>query len=76
MIVFDELHLDPAEAARARKAVAAFLGDTVAPGDRVALVGTREGTAWSARMPDGREALLLVLSRLQGSRWASPSRTR
>jgi VWFA-related protein len=68
VVVFDELHLDPAEAARARTAVAAFLDTAVAPGDSVALVGTREGTRWTARLPAGRESLLQVLSRLQGRR--------
>ena len=32
-------------------------GRGVADGDRVALVGTAEGTRWTARMPEGREAL-------------------
>jgi len=68
VVVFDELHMSPAEAARARKAVAAFLDEAVAPGDSVALVGTREGTRWTARLPAGRESLLQVLSRLQGRR--------
>ncbi len=34
--------------------------------DRVALVGTGEGTQWTARMPEGKDALLQVLDRLQG----------
>jgi len=68
VVVFDELHMDPAEAARAKKAVAEFLDEAVAPGDSVALVGTREGTRWTARLPAGREALLQVLSRFQGRR--------
>ncbi|HXK12477.1 MAG TPA: VWA domain-containing protein [Vicinamibacteria bacterium] len=66
VIVFDELHLDPAEATRARKAVADFLKAGVAAGDRVAVVGTAEGTRWTSRLPEGREALLQVVSRLQG----------
>jgi len=67
-IVFDELHLDAAEAQRAREAVAAFLETAVGHGDVVALVGTHAGARWTARMPDGREALLGALSRLQGRR--------
>ena len=66
VVVFDELHLDPAEAVRAREAVAHFLERETAMGDRVALVGTFEGTRFTARMPDGREALVQVLARLQG----------
>jgi VWFA-related protein len=65
VIVFDELHLGPAEAVRARKAVADFLANGVADGDRVALVGTAEGTRWTARIPDGRDALRQALDRLQ-----------
>jgi VWFA-related protein len=65
VIVFDELHLAPAEAARARTAVAGFLATGVADGDRVVVVGTAEGSRWTARMPEGREALLLALDRLQ-----------
>jgi VWFA-related protein len=65
VIVFDELHMDPAEAARARKAVADFLETGVADGDRVALVGTKEGTRFTARLPEGRATLRQALDRLQ-----------
>jgi VWFA-related protein len=68
VIVFDERHLEPAEAATARRAISAFLETGVGAGDRISLVGTAEGAAWTARMPDGREALLKVLGRLQGRR--------
>ena len=66
VVVFDELHLDVAEAVRARKAVADFLKTGVADRDRVAVVGTAEGTRWTARMPEGRDSLLQVVARLQG----------
>ena len=65
VIVFDELHLDPAEAARARAAIADFLATGVSDGDRVALVGTAQGTRWTARLPEGKEALRQALDRLQ-----------
>jgi VWFA-related protein len=65
VIVFDELHLRPAEAVRAREAVADFVANGVADGDRVALVGTAEGTRWTARIPEGRGALRQALDRLQ-----------
>jgi len=68
VIVFDELHLDSAEAERGRRAVADFLGTGTADGDLVALVGTSAGTRWTARMAEGREALLQALARLQGKR--------
>jgi VWFA-related protein len=66
VVVFDELHLAPDEAARGREAVAEFLKTGVADEDRVAIVGTAEGTRWTARMPEGRDALLQVAARFQG----------
>ncbi|HXY40532.1 MAG TPA: VWA domain-containing protein, partial [Vicinamibacteria bacterium] len=66
VIVFDELHLDVAEAARGRDAVADFLKTGVANGDRVGVVGTAEGVRWTAAMPDGRDALVQAVRRFQG----------
>jgi VWFA-related protein len=66
VVVFDELHLTPAEAVRARNAVAAFLESAVAAGDRVGLVGTSQGTRVTAQVPEGRDALVQFLGRLQG----------
>lgn len=63
--VFDDLHMDPTEAARARAAVATLLQDTT-EGDRVTLVATSGASWWHARMPDGREDVLGVLPRLRG----------
>jgi VWFA-related protein len=68
LIVFDELHLDSAEAARGRAAVARFLDAGVGEGDGVALVGTAEGTRWTARMPEGRADLVRALDGLRGRR--------
>jgi len=68
VIVFDELHMDPAEAQRAKAAVGEFLEKSVGERDRVALVGTAEGTRFTARLPEGREALRQALERLQGRR--------
>ena len=65
VVVFDELHLTLAEAVRARRAVADFLASGPADGDRVSLVGTAQGTRWTARMPAGRDTLLRALDRLQ-----------
>jgi len=66
IVVFDELHMTPAEAQRGRVAVREFLETGVAGRDRVALVGTAEGTRWTAVMPAGRDDLIQVLGRLQG----------
>ena len=74
VLVFDELHLSPAEAVRARKAVAGFLERETAAPDRVAIVGTFEGTRYTARMPEGRPALEQVLARLQGRHVGEPMR--
>lgn len=68
VIVFDELHLRPAEAIRAREAVAGFLDAGVVERDQVAVVGTALGTRWTARMPEGRQTLLQVVARFQGKR--------
>ena len=67
-IVFDEVHMSLAEAQRGRVAVAELLKTGVADRDRVTLVGTSAGAFWSARIPEGRDALLQVLGRLQGRR--------
>lgn len=74
VIVFDELHLAPVEAVRAREAVLAFLETGVADGDRVAIVGTSEGTRFTARIPQGRETLVRVLARLSGKQVAESVR--
>jgi VWFA-related protein len=66
VIVFDELHLDPAEAQRGRTAIRDFLQTGVAPGDQVALVGTAEVARWTVRVPWGREMLLRGLDQLHG----------
>jgi VWFA-related protein len=68
VIVFDELHLSPAEAVRAREAVTSFLETGVRDGDRVAVIGSADGTRWTAPMPEGKPALVLVVARLQGKR--------
>ena len=68
ILVFDELHLDLSEARTGREAVAQFLSSGVVDGDRVTLIGTAGATWWTARVPEGREALLQVAARLQGRR--------
>ena len=68
ILVFDELHLDLSEAKTGREAVAQFLRSGVVDGDRVTLIGTASATWWTARVPEGRDALLQVAARLQGRR--------
>jgi VWFA-related protein len=68
VVVFDERHLDLAEAVRGKKALARFLDSGARSGDRVTLAGTQSGAGWTARLPEGRAALLQVLDGLQGRR--------
>ena len=74
VVVFDELHISPAEAVRARQAVAAFLEKGVASGDRVGVVGTAQGMRVTARMPEGRAGLLAFVEKLQGRQAAESVR--
>jgi VWFA-related protein len=66
VVVFDELHMTPAEAQRGRTAVHELLASSLASGDRLTLVGTAEGTRWTARLPEGAGELRQALDRLQG----------
>ena len=66
VLVFDDIHLSPGQAFRAKAAAAEFLRSGVAPGDRVTLIATGGGAWWNARMPEGRDHLLAILQRLDG----------
>ena len=66
LIVFDDIHLSVAQALRAKAAVGEFLRTGVRAGDRVTLVATGGEAWWSARMPEGRDALVAILKRLDG----------
>lgn len=65
-LVFDDIHLSPAQALRAKVAINHFLETGIRDGDRVTLVATGGGAWWSARMPESREALVTILKRLDG----------
>jgi len=65
-LVFDDIHLSPAQALRAKVAINHFLETGIRDGDRVTLVATGGGAWWSSRMPEGREALVAILKRLDG----------
>jgi VWFA-related protein len=73
LVVFDDIHLSPLQAQRARGAVAAFLQSGVSPGDRVTLVATGGGAWWNETMPGGRDALIAILKRLDGRYVPDPS---
>lgn len=66
VIVFDDIHLAPHHAQRAKAAVAEFLRTGVREGDRVSLVATGGGAWWTTRMEAGREELMALLKRLDG----------
>ena len=66
VVVFDDIHLTPHQAHRAKGAVAEFLRTGVREGDRVSLVATGGGAWWSTRMEAGREELIAMLKRLDG----------
>ena len=72
-VIFDDIHLTPGQAQRARGAVAAFLQTGVAEGDLVTLVASAGGAWWTARMPEGRDALIAILKRLDGRYIPDPS---
>jgi VWFA-related protein len=72
-VVFDDIHLSPVQAQRARGAVVAFLEEGVAEGDVVTLVATGGGAWWTSRMPEGRDALIAILKRLDGRYMPDPS---
>ena len=66
VVVFDDIHLTPFQAHRAKGAVGEFLTTGVREGDRVSLVATGGGVWWSTRMMAGRDELMGTLKRLDG----------
>src|SRR5436309_2299940 len=73
VLVFDDIHLSVAQAQRAKAAVGEFLRSGVRAGDRVALIATGGTAWWSARLPEGRDALMAILKRLDGRYVPDPS---
>ena len=73
VVVFDDIHLSPGQAQRARGAVAAFLETGVGAGDVVTLIATGGGAWWTTRIPDGRQSLIDILKRLDGRYVPDPS---
>jgi VWFA-related protein len=66
VVVFDDIHLTPFQANRAKGAVMQFLQTGVREGDRVTLVATGGGAWWSTRMEAGRPELVEMVKRLEG----------
>lgn len=66
VIFFDDIHLSPFTAQRAKAAAADFLRNGTREGDRVTLVAAGGGAWWSTRMAAGRDEMIDLLKRLQG----------
>jgi VWFA-related protein len=66
VVVFDDVHLSPAQALRAKASVGEFLRTGARDGDVVTLIATAGSAWWTARMPEGREELVGILKRLDG----------
>jgi len=73
VLVFDNIHLTPAQAHRAKGAIGEFLKSGVREGDRLTLLSTGGEAWWSATMPEGRDQLMAVLKRLDGRYVTDPS---
>jgi VWFA-related protein len=73
VVFFDDMHMSPAQAHRAKSAVAEFLTKGTREGDRVSLIASGGGAWWSARMESGRSQLLDLLKRLEGRYIRPPS---
>lgn len=66
VIVFDDIHLQPFQAHRAKIAIDQFLKNGTRDGDRVTLLASGGGAWWSTRMPEGYTELTALLKRLEG----------
>jgi|CXWL01.1.fsa_nt_gi VWFA-related protein len=66
VIVFDDVHLHPFQANRAKAAIDQFLKNGTRDGDRVTLLASGGGAWWSTRMPEGYNELTALLKRLDG----------
>jgi VWFA-related protein len=67
-VIFDDVHISPAQTERARGVIAELLKRNVRESDRVLLAATSGRVFWSARMEAGRESLLALLATLEGQR--------
>jgi VWFA-related protein len=66
VLVFDQDHLSPVGAIRAKAAIAQFLGFGPRDGDTVMIVGTGGGSWWVTRAGEAKTELAALLKGLQG----------
>jgi VWFA-related protein len=76
VIFFDDIHLTPFTAQRAKAAVADFLRTEAREGDRVIVVAAGGGAWWSTRMEAGRDEMIDLVKRLQGRSFPDTGRDR
>jgi VWFA-related protein len=76
VVVFDDVHMSPLNAQRAKTAVASFVDKGAQAGDRILLLSTGGAAWWSARLPYGRADLHVVLKHLDGRRILDNARER
>jgi VWFA-related protein len=76
VILFDDVHLSPFTAQRAKAAVADFLRTETREGDHVTLVAAGGGARSSARMVAGRDETIDVVKRFEGRSVPDTSRDR
>jgi VWFA-related protein len=66
VLIFDQVHLSPLGAQKAKQAISQFLRFGPREGDTVMIVGTGGGSWWMTRTDEGKEQLQAVLKRLEG----------
>jgi VWFA-related protein len=76
VILFDDVHLSPFTAQRAKAAVADFLRTATREGDHVTLAAATGGARTSARMVEGRDEMVEAVKRLEGRFVPDTSRDR
>ncbi len=68
VIVFDDLHLSPGSAKRAKSVLREYFKTFFQPGDQLSLVPTSAGAWWTVQIPDPEGSFLSYLDRLSGRR--------
>jgi VWFA-related protein len=68
LIVVDDRHMTEVNGAHTRAMVARFLRESAQEGDRVGVVSTATGAAWTGALPGETDDLLMYVDRLKGRR--------